>query len=408
MKVRLETTNVFTRNRKANKVHIIVNRGGTRSSKSYSLLQLLIYKCLTETKKKILILRKSLPSLKLSTFIDFKTILSSLNLNQAVKEEKQDRNYYLNNNLIHFDSLDDPSKKKSTSWNYMFFEEATEFTKNDFMTTILYLTAPTKKKEENQIYMAFNPVDEYCWLKTDLIDNNNYDIKELVSTYKDNAHNLNPKVIERIEKLKDQDHNFYRIYCQGQWGKLEHLVYNNWDTIPEQDWPTEFDEIIYGLDFGFNNPSALIKIGFKDQEIFEEELLYESGLTNPMLIQKLSSLISEDEKAGSYIYADSAEPARIEEIHRAGFFVKPMEKGKGSVGAGIDKVKTLGTVHVKKDSINLIKEKQTYSWKTDKDNRPIDGETVKYRDHLMDGERGALYTYLKNRDEGITVRMLDF
>lgn len=390
MKISPTITNVFDRNMEVIN-QIALNRGGTRSSKSHSICQIILHKFLTEENKSFLILRKTLPSLRISTLTMFRKILGLYGISTRVKEDKQTLTYRYKDNLIHFDSMDDPSKKKSTEWNYIWFEEADEFTFNDFKTMKLYLSAKTKK-EMNMVYISFNPVDEFSWLKTEVVDSTNYDFEEIVSTYKDNVQNLNKETIEGIERLSEQDENFYRIYALGQWGKLEHLVYNNWEMY-NQPFP-EFDDYIYGLDFGFNNPSALLKIGFKDKQVCEEELLYESYLTNEMLIERMKKIIPLEDRETKYVFADSSEPDRIEEIRNAGFLVYPMSKEKGSVVKGIDVVKSQGTIKIKGD--NLLKEKRSYSWKVDKKtDKIIDDNPVKFNDHLMDAERGALYTYNK-------------
>lgn len=395
MKLQLHHTNIFTRNKNATE-KIIINRGGTRSSKTFSILQLFIYKALTEQNKKFLVIRKYGPSLKITTMMDFRLLIYDLGLSKYVKEEKMDRNFWINGNLIHFDSLDDPWKKKGSNWNYILFEEFTEFTQEDFMTMQLYLSAPTKK-ERNQIYAAFNPVDEFHWIKTDLLDPDTFEINEIVSTYKDNPF-LHSEVVKSIEDLEKQNPNFHRIYGLAEWGRLEDLIYSNlWANIDVM--PKEFDEVIYGLDFGYTNESALVRIGFKDEKVYEEELIYESELTNTKLIEKMNKVIPKEEKENKFIFCDSSEPDRIDEICEDGFCAMPMSKEKGSVYTSIQYTIGKGIIYITKNSPNLKKEKQAYSWKKTKDGRKLE-EPVKYRDHLMDAERGALYTYHKEYEGG--------
>lgn len=399
-------TNIFRKIQSATS-QIVVNRGGTRSSKSYSTLQYLIFeKFLKEKNKNILILRKTLPSLWLSTLKAFNSILSSIpELYHEIKREKQFNNFYWGTNLIHFDSVDDPSKKKSTEWNYMFFEEANEFTWDDFKTLKLYLSAPSPENEKNQIFLALNPVDEFCWVKHKLIDSGQYDVTEIVSTYKDNVQNLNKDTIKDIENLANQDKNFYRIYCLGEWGRLEGVIYNNWDIVSSLPTDEEADEIIYGLDFGFNNPSALLKIIMKDREVWEKELLYDTNLTNDLLIKKLSVLIPKEGRTRS-IFADAEAPEKIDEIYDAGYCIYPSIKGKTSVWDSIDAVKRK-KIHIDRYSPNLIKEKKSYSWKKDKNGYFLDAP-VKWMDHLMDAERYAIYTYEQDFGGGgaPSIRML--
>ena len=168
----------------------------------------------------------------------------------------------------------------------------------------------------------------------------------------------------------------------GEWGVLENLIYGLWSEI--NSCP-EANETIYGLDFGFNQPSALIEIRLKDEEVFIRQLLYQSGLTNSQLIDKMQTLIPDKSKE---IYADSAEPARIEEIYGAGFNIHSSDK---SVKDGIDYVKRQ-KISVTSDSPDIIKERRSYSYKKDKNGRILD-DPVKFADHSMDAIRYALYTH---------------
>lgn len=151
--------------------------------------------------------------------------------------------------------------------------------------------------------------------------------------------------------------------------------------------PESFDEIIYGIDFGYNNPTACLKIEIKDQEVWIVDEIYKTHLTNADLIEELKSFVNEK---SAYMYCDSAEPNRIEEISRAGFNAMPADK---SVKDGIDFVKRQ-KLHIYKNCVNTIKEIKNYKWKEDKNGNVLD-EPVKFLDHSMDAMRYAIYTHLK-------------
>ena len=89
------------------------------------------------------------------------------------------------------------------------------------------------------------------------------------------------------------------------------------------------------------------------------------------------------------IFADSAEPQRIEEIYRAGFDIHPARKI--SVRDGIDFVKRF-KLYIDKESTNIIKEIKFYSYKVDKNGKVLD-EPVKLNDHAMDAIRYAITNF---------------
>lgn len=390
----LKVTPIFFKNMECN-ADIIINRGSSGSSKSHSIIQYLTYKMLTEENKKILILRKSLPSLRISTLWMIRDIFDDFGITNKLKEEKVELNFRYKNNVMHMGSVDDPQKIKSTQWNYIWFEEATEFALEDFQIINLYNRAKSTDGKLNQIILSFNPVDEYHWIKTYLLKNANktgavYDTKdnryvaqEIHSTYKDNPF-LPKDTIRKLEMLQEQDYNHYRVYALGEWGKLGDLVYSNWDTC--ETIPPE-GTIVYGLDWGYNDPTALIKCTVKGNHTFEEELIYRSLLTNSDVIKEIERVIPVSLKQRP-IYCDSSRPDMIKELKQNGFNAKQAQK---SILDGIDFVKRM-KVHILESSTNIQNEKKAYGWKKDRNGHVID-EPIDANNHLMDAERYALYSH---------------
>jgi len=362
--------------------------GGAGSGKSYAMAQFFIKKFYEEEDKRFLILRKTLPSLRITAYKLILDLLREYGLPYSLNKSEMLITYGTNEML--FKSLDDREKIKSYEGNYVWVEEATEITYEDFLQLNLRLRRRTDRL--NQMYLTFNPISRLHWIYKELVEKKRDDVAILHSTYKDNPF-LSEDYIKELEDLKNQDETYYQVYALGEWGVLKNIVYTNYELVDA--WPGEFDEVIYGLDFGYNNPTALVEVDIKDREIYLRELLYQTHLTNEDLITRLCELIP---KKDSYIYADPAEPARIEEIQRAGFNVHPADK---SVKDGIDFVKRQ-RLHILKDSVNLIKEISGYKYKEDKDGNVLE-EPVKFRDHLMDAMRYAVYTHLKKESPNIWI-----
>jgi phage terminase large subunit len=148
----------------------------------------------------------------------------------------------------------------------------------------------------------------------------------------------------------------------------------------------EEGETVYGLDFGFNVPTALVKVTFKENAAYAKEILYETRLTTADLIERLTNLgIDKYDE----IYCDAAEPKTIEELSRHGFNTKPANK---DVTEGIRTVK--GTpLFIQQDSVNLLKELKNYRWKTDRNGNKLDAP-VKFNDHITDALRYAIFSKL--------------
>jgi phage terminase large subunit len=363
---------------------IIVCVGGARSSKSYSVAQLLIKRMVEERNKSFLILRKTRPSLKLSAYKLFMDLLNEYQIYNRKSHNMSDLVYKHNTNYIVFTSIDDPEKIKSTEWNYIWLEEANEFTYDDFIVLKLRLSGKTDTM--NQMILSKNPVDEGGWIHQRL--EKEPDVAVIHSTHKDNPF-ISAEYRKILYDLKDIDQTFYKIYALGEYAQLTNQIYSNWDIVDK--FPNRFDEIIFGLDFGYNYPNALIEIGMKDNEYYLTERLYQTHMTNQDLIEELKRLIEDIDSA---IYADSAEPARIEEIARAGFDVHAANK---NVLDGIDHLKS-HQLHIDRNSTNLINEIQTYKYKEDH-NGNVKEEPVKFRDHLLDAARYCVYTHSRLQEQ---------
>ncbi len=397
--VGIDTTLVFHLNRNAES-QVIVNRGGARSSKSYSIAQLLIEYFFTIPKIKILMLRKTSPSLRTSIKPLIYELLDLYNLRNRIIEVKQDNNIWSPvKGLIHQSGLDDPVKIKSSDWNCVWCEESDQFTYEDFVNLKLRLSSPTYQDFRNKIILSFNPVDEFSWVKTKLLDNKSEDITEIVSTYRLNPF-LSADYVKTIEALEFQDSNYYRIFAQGAWGRLINIIFSNWESVPILPSGDE----IFGLDFGYTNPSSLVRCFVDGLEAGVETMLTQSGLTNTDLIAQMNHIFTPEQKANCPVYCDSAEPQRIQEIKDAGFYALPADK---SVKDGIDYVRR-HKLKIKEDSDELIKEIRGYSYKTDSSGRVLE-EPIKFADHSIDAMRYALYSHYVHTSRSIPgIKILDW
>lgn len=372
----IKVTNVYNHLHNSKKT-IVINRGGTRSSKSYSLAQYMIYKLTNEQNRKILIARKTFPALKETAMMDVIKLLQDYGYYNYCEHNKTDHSiiYKPTGTYIKFISIDNPEKIRSTGWNYAWLEEATEFSFDDYMTIKMRLSEPTDSI--NQIYLSFNPTDAFSWIKTELVDKE--DVDEIVSTYRDNPFLPKEYVIE-LEKMK-VNKAYWKVFGEGEWGSLENIIYTNWDIV---DTLPVAGETIYGLDFGYNNPTAIVECRITDTGIYLQQKLYRSYMTNSDLIEWIKQNLPPNSK----IYCDVAEPNRIEELRRADINALKSDK---SVKDGLDYCKRQ-ILHILNSSTDLIKELRGYQYK-EKNGHPID-EPVPFNDHLLDAMRYALYTHL--------------
>lgn len=361
--------------------------GGAGSGKSYAAADKFIMRGLLDQNHRLIAFRKVAKTLRRSVWPLLRGRLSHWGLYEHCSFNQTEMTLTLpNGSEIWCIGLDDPEKLKSIhGMTSAWIEEATECTPDDINQVNLRLRGETPSYK--QIVYSLNPISVMHHLKRKFWDERPDNCEVLRTTYRDNRY-IDAEYANELERLAELNPNLHRIYALGEWGTLEGVIYRPFII---GDWPdtAQFSDTFYGLDFGFNNPSALVRVEVYDSDIFVTEEVYDSGLTTPDLIARMDGAGIIKTKP---LYCDAAEPDRIEELRRAGYNAIPAHKAQGSVQAGINFCQSL-RIHSKPENTNLNSENASYSWRIDKDGNPMD-EPVKMNDHAMDAMRYALFTHL--------------
>lgn len=369
---------------KTNKVYEILSnsdkritsmRGGTRSGKTYNILIWFVMKYLQETGKVLTIARQTMPALKASAMRDFFEILETLGIYDEAAHNKTRNEYELNGNLIEFIGLSESARIRGRKRDDAFINEMNETTLDAFRQ----LAFRTKRK----IVGDYNPSDAFSWVYDDV--ESREDCETIVTTYKDNPF-LEPELVHEIELLQDSDGEYWNVYGLGLVGSGGLRVWTHWREIQGPEYPHDKGQTVFGLDFGYRVPTALVEVTFYDDTLYWREILYKANLTNADLIRELKTI---PELRGKRIIADSAEPQRIEEIKRAGFKIEPAFKVHKNT---IDFVKSK-PLRIHSASANLLREIKRYSNKVDKQGNIVDGEVVKFDDHCCDAARYGSFAF---------------
>jgi phage terminase large subunit len=362
VEVNINTTVTFENLLESNS-RVTQHIGGTRSGKTYAVLQFLIVKAI-ENKETITIVRKTIPSLKRTVMKDFKDILQSLNIWQDEKFNITDRVYNLYDSTIQFLSTDDADKLRGIKSTILFIDEASEIDEESYFQLSI--------RTSGKIILAYNPtVSPYHWLRT------MPEVERFVTTYKDNIY-LPKEMVDAIENLQHTNEKYWKIYGKGEFAPNDKAIFQFelCDSI-------DADFVAFGIDFGFSNdPTALCAVYKNSDTIFLEELIYEKGLVTNDIVAKLNSL---DIQKSEEIWGDSAEPRLIEELYRSGFNIKPVVKGKDSIKFGIGVMQNY-KIKILKTSQNLINEMYAYQYSTDKHGYTTDTPEGGL-DHLIDAAR---------------------
>ena len=355
---------------------IICNQGGARSGKTYSILQNLT--TISEQEDlEISVVSKTLPHIKKGALKDFQNIRKAWDIYNDNLFNKTDLIYkYNNDSYFEFFSADKSDKLRGPGRDVLYINEVNNLSYMEYKELAM--------RTRGKIFIDYNPVDEYHWIYDKIIPRK--DCKFIQSNIFDNWDFLPDSQREEILNLKDEDLNLWKIYGLGERAKATNIIYDKFRISNERSE----GQTIYGLDFGFNNPTALIKVQHPNgNKLYVQVLLYESHLTNAELIEKLKLLIP---NRNDYIYADSASPDKIEEISKAGFNIFPADK---SVSSGLDFCKRFEQI-ITPDSLEYIKEIKSYKYKTDRNGIVLE-EPIKFNDHLMDAFRYCVFTYGRGR-----------
>lgn len=368
--------------------------GGASSGKSRFVAQKKIVQHLSEKGRKTLVVKKVAKTIRHSAFAEIVGVLNAWNLRGLFKVNKSDMEIIRKDGATSFvfAGLDDVEKLKSiVGITDVWVEEATEITQEDYQQLNIRMRGGTLSK---QIILSFNPVSALSWIKKYFFDQKRENTSILKTTYLDNRF-LNKDDHEILEQLKNDDPVYYRIYALGEWGVLGNLVWTNY-TVEDFDKNAFTEQQLYhGADWGFNEPSAIIRIGFKDAKIYIIDGIYAKGLTNTELIKEVAMMFTEKDLAGEEyvnkdysIIGDSSEPARIKEFRQHGWKMRPAKKGKDSVKFGIDFVRRHEII-IHPSVQDFINEISAYKYREDKDGNILD-EPLDVNNHYMDATRYSL------------------
>ena len=362
MEVNINTTVTFEHLLEC-KARVSQHIGGTRSGKTYAILQWLIVKAL-ENPVTVTIVRRTIPSLKRTVIKDFTDIVKSLGIWDEDSFNVSDRTYKLQGSTIQFINSDDPEKLRGLKSTVLFIDEASEIDEESYFQLSI--------RTEGKIILAYNPtVSPFNWLRQ------MNDCERFVTTYKDNPY-IPAELIKAIEDLQFTSPKKYLIYGKGEFAANEKAIYK-FDIV--DDFEAEF--VAFGLDWGYSqDPTAVVAVYKNGNDLYLEEVLYERGLVMNDIITALNK---KDIDKSYEIWCDSSEPRSVEELYRSGFNAKPVKKGPDSIKFGISVMQNYN-IHLLKTSQNLINEMYAYQYSTDKHGYTTDVPEGGM-EHLLDAAR---------------------
>lgn len=371
----IKLTEVFEKNAKAyvDGYRYIINQGSARSSKTYSILQLLHFIAKKPKKRIISVVSKTLPHLKRGALRDFQDYLITTGQYDDKAYNRSTLTFKFGDSIIEFFSVDQPEKVYGAARDILFVNEVNSISEDIFRQ----LAIRTKEK----IFVDFNPTHEF-YIHTDYMKRPN--AKFIHSTFRQNPY-LSKEIINELLTAGERNENFRKVFVEGEIGSIEGVVFENWEV-------GEFDnslQVVYGQDYGFvNDPTTLVRIAIdkKRKKLYICECYYLKGLTTSQIYE-----LNKMHAGQNLIVADSAEPRLIEELRARGNNIVAAKKGQGSVSAGLLSMLDYKII-VDPNSHNLMSELRNYVWLDGRSKIVIDAYN-----HCIDAARYA-FTHLNSNN----------
>lgn len=377
MTFNFEMSSVFRWNYESKKP-IVVNQGGTSSGKTYSILQLLIVRCLQESNVIVTVVGQDVPNLKSGAIRDFETIISTTPFFSQFLESvnRTDKSYrFVNGSIIEFKSYENEQDAKSGKRTYLFVNEA-----NGIPYSIY---DQLQIRTERKVFIDYNPTFAF-WVHDELIGREDVDL--FISNYKHNPF-ISPDIVRKIEQLKETNPNKWKVYGLGLTGVLENVIFDAVEWVSKL--PTEnIKRVSYGVDFGYtNDPTTIVKTVLCQGKLYSELLLYKTGLTNQEIGKEFERLgIKKGRREGNLIMCDSAEPKSIRELNVLGWKAKPCKKGSDSIRHGINTLKSYGVLQLV-NSKRWKHEQRSYIWQINKKDGKTQNKPIDKNNHIWDALR---------------------
>ena len=314
--------------------------GGSSSGKSFFLTDKIVIDNLQGCNW--LCCRNVARTIRNSIFNEITKSISNMGVKKYYSINKSDMviTCKLNNKQILFCGLDDVEKVKSITpmdgvLERIFIEEATEVKREAYLQLKKRLRGRTQHSKH--IFMAFNPILKTHWIYKDFFgqweDNKTVyeDEDKLIvkTTYKDNIF----LTADDRKLLEDEaDPYFYNVYSLGNWGVLGNVIFKNWRVEDLSDRISTFDNIRCAIDFGWNDPTAMLKLHLdnKRKRIYIIDEVYQQHMTDEMLLSTAREFFGRN-----YVTCDSADPKTIDFLAVNGIMAVPAMKGADSIIRGI-------------------------------------------------------------------------
>lgn len=416
MTIRFKVTNVFKKNEKSyhdKSIRYVVNSGGSRSSKTYSILQLFVTILMKERNYKISCYRNLRVDCIDTVGQDFRKIIEEAGLSDKFSYNIKDAKWICKatGSAIYFAGTEKIHKALGQQNDIIFLNEISEFSLDVFNQL--------DQRTRDKVFIDYNPSKQFyiegyrenekaIFLHSTYLDNpfltegiigklEGYNPYEVGSTevidgvvcWKNKPVSDKNQPPPNIINVKNSTANkyMYEVYCLGLGSEKPNRIYTGWKTCEDSFFEQLTYEKFYGEDFGVVSPTAIVEVCFDgDRTFYINEILYKPSSTMGMPIGEYIQLPKRNGKPlvdkNRIMACDSAKESMIIDLAKSGINAVPALKGPGSVFRTISSMQSYNIVYTK-SSENLKSEYLEYSWKIDRYGLSEDTPAPGQQDHLL-------------------------
>ena len=361
---------------------IILITGGRASGKSFSastFIERLTFEYNQEAQlaHNILFCRYTMTSAAISVIPEFLEKIDVDGTNEFFKATKQDVVNTMTGARvmfrgIHTSSGNQTAKLKSIQGITTFVcDEAEEWTNYDDFEKIML--SIRQKGLQNRIIIIMNPADTNHFVYEKFIKDTHklveYDgvpvqisthpnVLHIHTSYLDNLEHLSDTFLAAAQEMKENDPERYAHVFMGRWDDVaEGAVFKKFGVVDE--FPEEAQHVGLGMDFGyFPDPSAVVRCGVIGNRLYLDEVGYGQGWHAPQMAECLNKY------PDLFTYGESADERLTNDIANLGPIIYRVEKGPGSIMAGINRMLEY-EIFITKRSVHLEHELRNYVWAKD-------------------------------------------
>lgn len=388
----MKTTEIFAQTADAYSkgFDIIANKGGSRSSKTFSELQLL-YTIMNRSKRKriITVVSHSLPHLEGGAIRDFDKILEEEGITPESVRKKNPYVYRIGKSLLEFVGFDRPGKALGAARDILFINEANKMPFN--------ICHQLMQRTTECIFLDWNPSEEF-WFDTEKFEERK-GCKVIKSNFMHNLENLTKRQLLEFRngyrKALDEDikgkrgywWNWWQVYGLGLPGQLEGVIFNNWTTFEKLPENRNLYRL-FVVDWGGTHPTSLsqLDIDSDNKELYITEHVYIPQILNAKFIQAVQKVNPENHE----VICDAARSDKIWELQNAGINAMGSKNVEKLIIPGIELLQEY-SIFVKGE--NVENEFKTYKWAVDKISGKPTGKPEDANNHIIDAVRYGIRFY---------------